>query len=212
MIRLAIDGACKGNGKADCKSASGVVIIKPDGTFGIVGTDEDNSTSQRGELLALFYALEECSLYPNEEAQIITDSEYIFNAMTKGWISNWKRKGWVTANNDPVKNQDLWFGISEALESLKHEPIFYYIKGHMVPDGGEIAFGLLRTDPKLLYNFYVDKFEDYEFRNRDNITKAQELSCKNNGYKLEPEILKAFVALNMVADRTAVQYLINANN
>ena len=86
MLRIAIDGACRRNGKPDCISAGGVYVQRLDeGSIvchSIAAISESESTNQRGELLALDRALTYIYNF-GEEAIVITDSEYIFNAMTK---------------------------------------------------------------------------------------------------------------------------------
>ena len=46
---------------------------------------------------------------------IHTDSQYLRDGIMK-WINGWKRNGWRTADNKPVKNVDLWQRLEEALE------------------------------------------------------------------------------------------------
>ena len=38
---------------------------------------------------------------------LFTDSQYVRQGIT-AWMHNWKRRGWRTADNKPVKNEDLW--------------------------------------------------------------------------------------------------------
>jgi ribonuclease HI len=47
--------------------------------------------------------------------------------MTK-WIEGWKRKGWVNASKQPVRNQDLWHDLIEAV--LNHQIKWQWVKGH----------------------------------------------------------------------------------
>jgi ribonuclease HI len=59
--------------------------------------------------------------------EIITDSEYVKNGITK-WIKGWKQRGWLTAEKKPVVNKDLW----EELEKLTnaHKTQWHWTKGH----------------------------------------------------------------------------------
>ena len=45
---------------------------------------------------------------------IYSDSQYFVNAMTKGWISAWRRRGWRKADGQPAMNRDLWIRLLEA--------------------------------------------------------------------------------------------------
>lgn len=214
MIRIAIDGACKGNGTENCVSGSGVFIqrMAGDDMVGITFTKvEENSTNQRGELNALLIALNYCASLSGEEAQIITDSEYLFNTITKEWYKGWERRGWLTKDATPVKNQDLWKPIIAAYESCDPAPMLYHIKGHILPDGGDAAMRLLAKDSMDSYNYYCNKFDEYEPKKLDQIKKAQALSETNNGFALDRDILKTFVAMNSVADRIAVQAIVDKN-
>jgi ribonuclease HI len=44
------------------------------------------------------------------------------------WMHNWKRRGWRTADNKPVKNEDLWRELDEA--AARHEVAWHWVKGH----------------------------------------------------------------------------------
>jgi ribonuclease HI len=44
------------------------------------------------------------------------------------WIQNWKKNGWRTAANKPVKNADLWKRLEVAL--APHNVDWHWVKGH----------------------------------------------------------------------------------
>lgn len=205
MIQIAIDGACKGNGKVDCISSAGV-IIRHDDQWHVHMDTECNSTNQRGEMYALLGALIYCAANPGVESQIITDSEYLFNTITKEWYRGWESRGWLTSQGEPVKNKELWQNIIRVYQTCATAPMFYHIKGHLIPDGGQAAFGLLAQGPEYLYAEYLLRAGKMDLA---KVTKAQELSMQNNGFELPTEILLNFVALNGVADRIAVKALID---
>jgi len=58
---------------------------------------------------------------------IHTDSEYLRQGIT-GWINNWKRNGWKTADRKPVKNVDLWQRLDAAL--AHHKVRWHWVRGH----------------------------------------------------------------------------------
>lgn len=208
MLVIAIDGACRRNGKPDCVSSAGVFIqVLNDGR--VVGTStqsthEHESTNQRGELLALLLALktvrDAC-----QDAQIITDSEYLFNAMTKNWCANWENKGWRTASNEPVKNKDLWELISFVSKQIETDVNYYHIKGHCISFGKVTATRLLEDDTSGGYLMCeVDKkFDSMAPTKEDTFAAAQDLSLRNNGFRLPEEIFKRFVVANTVVDAVA---------
>ena len=61
-------------------------------------------------------------------AEIFTDSSYLKNAFTAGWLTKWKRNGWRTATKNPVLNQDLWVELDKLVGERKIK--FNWVKGH----------------------------------------------------------------------------------
>jgi ribonuclease HI len=53
------------------------------------------------------------------------------------WIHDWKKRGWKTADKQPVKNADLWRELDELAQ--KHEIDWIWVKGHAGHDGNERA-------------------------------------------------------------------------
>lgn len=215
MLVISIDGACRRNGKPDCVSAGGVFIQHYDGALGLMQTKalsnyETESTNQRGELLALLTALDYI-WSAKQETQIITDSEYLFNAMTRGWHRSWRHNGWVTAAGEPVKNRDLWQAIHQAYIKCEEAGIdihFFHIKGHCIPFGKVTANALLTKDPtggRLLLEVLHKYDVVCETTKKPNLEHANELSERNNGFKLVPSTLRRFVVANVMADAIATK-------
>ena len=65
-----------------------------------------------------------------------TDSKYVMHGITE-WMHNWKKRGWKTANRKPVKNQDLWMALDEAI--ARHDITWKWVKGHDGDPGNEEA-------------------------------------------------------------------------
>lgn len=218
MLRIAIDGACRRNGKPDCVSSGGVFIlhISEEGkathceTRSVV---EYESTNQRGELSALIEALKYIRASRVTEAQIVTDSEYLFNAMTKGWCTRWEINDWRTASGDAVKNKDLWERVSNLVDTLSAEVTYYHIKGHVMSFGKVTARKLLEADDSgrllyiELYKRYKSLFREDVFDDpfASNLRNAQDLSEKNNGFILPLKELRNFVVINAAADAIATK-------
>lgn len=213
MLIISIDGACRRNGKPNCVSAGGVFIMHYNNALELTHTAlrsnyELNSTNQRGELLALLTALEH--VYESKQsAQIITDSEYLFNTMTKNWCGNWANKGWITSAGEPVKNKDIWLLVKHVYDRCvaeNVEVIFYHVKGHTIPFGKVTAQRLLAQDSSgsALYEAVKQKY--YEVKDeKDVLGKVAELSEKNNGFVPTDEILERFVVTNIIADAVATR-------
>jgi ribonuclease HI len=200
MYLIAIDGACRRNGKPDCISAAGVFIVHyNEKRTKTISTYELNSTNQRGELHALILALNDVVI-SKEEVQIVTDSEYVFNAVTKEWFNTWAKRGWTTALGDPVKNKDLWLIIQMLYEQCADNVHMYHIKGHCLAFGKVTAKNLLHQDDSgyALYRALCDKVDSIK-----NYEEIADLSVKNNGFDLTLPILRRFVICNTVADAIA---------
>ena len=58
---------------------------------------------------------------------MITDSTYVMKGISE-WLPNWIRRGWRTASNAPVKNDDLWRRLVSAQEP--HTVQWEWVKGH----------------------------------------------------------------------------------
>ena len=80
------------------------------------------TTNNRMELLAVIKGLEAIRWH-NAEVHVTSDSSYVVNAINKGWLENWRRKGFAK-----VKNPDLWIRLLPLLQ--KHRVAFHWIKGH----------------------------------------------------------------------------------
>ena len=214
MLVIAIDGACRRNGKPDCIASGGVFIEQYDDN-GIVATKllsnyEIQSTNQRGELLALLTALDYI-WSANQPTQIVTDSEYLFNAMTKEWFVGWESREWKTAAYEPVKNSDLWREIKHAYDKCVGaglDIVFYHIKGHCIPFGKVTAQTLLSKDTTgMSLRKEVEKKYDAvaQTSRAEQLLAANDLSLKNNGFVFEAYKLKHFVVINTLADAIATK-------
>ena len=206
MLQIAIDGACRRNGKPDCVAAGGVYVRRfTDGVLintRVLSKAEKRSTNQRGELIALHCALMYVNAL-NEEALIITDSEYLYNTMVKGWFRSWESNGWLTAAGDPVKNADLWKQIKAEYDACAVDITFYHIKGHCLSLGKVTTKKLLEKDPEA-HELLQAAYKKYnEAVNIDKLNAAQELSMHNNGYRLYESTLRDFIVLNTVVDAVA---------
>lgn len=107
---------CDGSCNADGSGGWGAVILKPDG--GIIETSgrEENSTSNRMELMAAYRALEKSvellPCYNSESVILFTDSMYVIKGITHRF-SIWNLNGFVTARGTTAANIDLCRSIYE---------------------------------------------------------------------------------------------------
>lgn len=200
---IAIDGACRRNGQPDCISSGACFVLDTtaDVEQGYVySVHEEHSTSQRGELHGLQLAIEHVHASPVETV-VITDSEYLFNSMTKEWVSRWLCNGWKTAQGDPVKNQDIWQEVWPVYEQVKDLITFYHIKGHLLSVGAKKYHEIMYQDTSG-YSLYRWAVEHQELK-VNKIKHALDLSEANNGFRPELDLLHSFAAMNLVADAVA---------
>ena len=116
------DGACSGN---PGKGGWGAVLVYKGAEKEISGA-EKQTTNNRMELTAVIKALQ--LLKEPCEVNLTTDSKYVCDAVNKGWVYGWKKKGWIKSDKKPALNVDLW---EELLEQLKiHDVTFNWVKGH----------------------------------------------------------------------------------
>ena len=116
------DGACSGN---PGKGGWGAVLVYKGAEKEISGA-EKQTTNNRMELTAVIKALQ--LLKEPCEVNLTTDSKYVCDAVNKGWVYGWKKKGWIKSDKKPALNVELW---EELLEQLKiHDVTFNWVKGH----------------------------------------------------------------------------------
>jgi ribonuclease HI len=129
------DGACSGN---PGPGGWGAILCYEGREKELLG-GEELTTNNRMELLAAISALE--ALSRPCAVDLHTDSQYLRGGVT-GWINNWKRNGWRTADKKPVKNEDLWRRLDEA--AAQHDIAWKWVKGHAGDTMNERADELAR--------------------------------------------------------------------
>jgi ribonuclease HI len=80
------------------------------------------TTNNRMELMAVIAALESLTR-DNLDITIYSDSSYVVDAIEKGWVFNWVKKGFKDK-----KNPDLWKRFLESYK--KHKIKFVWVRGH----------------------------------------------------------------------------------
>lgn len=87
------------------------------------------TTNNRMELLAVIIGLEALKK-PGLTIRVYTDSKYVEQAVSKGWLQNWVKKGFKGK-----KNPDLWRRYLEAAKG--HRITMQWVKGHAGIPGNE---------------------------------------------------------------------------
>ena len=117
-IFLYTDGASSGN-----PGPGGYGVVLRCGTYEKEMSEGFSlTTNNRMELLAVIKGLEAIK-WENAEVHVYSDSSYVVNAINKGWLEGWVRKGFAK-----VKNPDLWMRFVPLYE--RHRVSFHWIRGH----------------------------------------------------------------------------------
>ncbi|MDX6592848.1 MAG: ribonuclease [Gaiellales bacterium] len=121
-VELWADGACSGNPGPGGWAA----ILRWNGHERELSGGERLTTNNRMELQSVIEGL--AAISRPMDVIVHTDSSYVEQAFTRGWLEGWQRNGWRTASKQPVKNQDLWERLAE--EAARHRVEFRRVKGH----------------------------------------------------------------------------------
>ena len=121
-VTVYTDGACSGNPGPGGWAA---VLMYGEHKMEISGYDA-HTTNNRMELMAPIRALGKLNMPC--EVELYSDSSYLINAFTKGWLVNWQKKNWIKSDKKPVENQDLW---QELLKlTAIHNVKWIKVRGH----------------------------------------------------------------------------------
>lgn len=122
QVEIYTDGACSGN---PGPGGWGAVLLFGPHRKEISGYMPE-TTNQRMELLAAIQGLK--ALKQPCNVKLYSDSAYLINAFTQGWIPNWQRNGWLNSKKEPVSNADLWRELIELAKT--HSIEWIKVKGH----------------------------------------------------------------------------------
>lgn len=129
-VEIWTDGACKGNPGV---GGWGALLRHGPHEKTLFGGDP-STTNNRMELLAVIEALR--LLKRPCRVVVHTDSQYVQKGMNE-WLPNWKRRGWRTADRQPVKNADLWQELDA--QASRHVLTWRWVRGHAGDPGNERA-------------------------------------------------------------------------
>ena len=120
-VEIYTDGACRGNPGP----GGWAVLMRYGGHEKELSGAEQQTTNNRMELLAAIAGLR--ALKRKSHVKLTTDSQYVQKGVTE-WLADWKDRNWRTSGRKPVKNEDLWRQLDEAV--AKHEVSFEWVRGH----------------------------------------------------------------------------------
>jgi ribonuclease HI len=120
-VEIFTDGACRGNPGPGGWAA----LLRMGERERELSGGEPLTTNNRMELTAAIRALQ--ALKRPCRVELHTDSSYVRDGITK-WIHGWQRNGWRTSDRKPVKNEELWRELLDAIAS--HQVRWHWVKGH----------------------------------------------------------------------------------
>lgn len=121
-ITIYTDGACSGNPGPGGWGA----LLYYQGHRKELSGGEPHTTNNRMELMAAIAALE--ALKEPCQADIYTDSAYLYRAFQDGWLKSWQKNNWKTSTKKDVENQDLWKRL--LAQTSVHQVVWHKVKGH----------------------------------------------------------------------------------
>jgi ribonuclease HI len=121
-VTIYTDGACQGN---PGPGGYGVVLLYGGRRRELSGGFR-HTTNNRMEVLAAIEGLS--ALRERCAVSLYTDSQYLSNAITKGWAKRWKANGWKRNKDEYAVNPDLWERLLDLCAF--HLVEFIWVRGH----------------------------------------------------------------------------------
>ncbi len=121
-VEIFTDGACSGNPGPGGWGA----LLRYGKTEKELFGGAANTTNNRMELSGVIAALS--ALKEPCRVTLTTDSKYVVDSVTKGWVYGWKKRGWIKSDGKSALNVDLWEQLLPLLD--QHEVTFVWVKGH----------------------------------------------------------------------------------
>jgi ribonuclease HI len=122
IVKIYTDGACKGN---PGRGGYAAILVQGEHVKELSGGFL-KTTNNRMEMMAAIAGLR--ALKKRCKVALYSDSQYLVNAMSKGWTKKWHANGWLTSTKEPVKNIDLWKDLIELC--AVHHVSFLWVRGH----------------------------------------------------------------------------------
>lgn len=117
------DGACANNPYGN--GGYGTIIVNGTQRQELSGGFQ-NTTNNRMEMYAVIKGLE--ALQEPCEATVYSDSKYLVDSISKGWVYRWQTNNWMRNKKDPALNVDLWQRILDLCQ--KHKVTLQWVRGH----------------------------------------------------------------------------------
>lgn len=134
------DGACS-QGSTQNGGWGVVVIDNNDEIIKVLSGNKKETTNNEMELTAFLNALKYALDSKEKEISIATDSAYIYNSVTQGWLEAWKSKGWKRPKNKELAHKEIWIKVDYLISMIQDAAKLTFIKvqGHSTNKGNNLA-------------------------------------------------------------------------
>ncbi len=121
-VTIYTDGACIGN---PGPGGYGAVLLYGEHRRELSGGFQ-STTNNRMEIMAAIAGLK--ALSQECDVTLYSDSQYLVDAISKGWAKRWQANDWMRNKKERAVNPDLW----EELLALcqRHHVEFKWVRGH----------------------------------------------------------------------------------
>ena len=121
-VDIYTDGACSGN---PGPGGWGAIIVYRGIEKELSGGDAQ-TTNNRMELSAVIAALS--ALKEPCDVTLTSDSQYVLDALTKGWAKSWQKNNWIKKDKKPALNAELWEELLRLTDL--HTMHYVWVRGH----------------------------------------------------------------------------------
>lgn len=128
-VTLYTDGSCSGN---PGPGGWGAILMMdlPDGSLykKEFSGGSPSTTNNIMEMTAVLEGLKKLKMPC--DVTLISDSQYVINALEKGWAVGWRARGWKKADKTMAANHELWGELLRLIEEGGHTMHYTWVKGH----------------------------------------------------------------------------------
>ena len=121
-VEIYSDGACSGN---PGPGGYGTILVYQGREKELSGAERE-TTNNRMELMGAIIGLE--ALKEPCAVLLTSDSRYLCESITQGWVYQWEQNGWRKKDKKPALNVDLWERLLCQLR--RHQVEIQWVKGH----------------------------------------------------------------------------------
>ena len=154
QVTIHTDGSCLGN-----PGPGGYgVVLRHDGGCKELSHGYRKTTNNRMEILAAIAGLE--TLNQRCRVTLHSDSQYVVNAIEKGWARRWQANGWKRNKKERALNPDLWERLLGLCDT--HDVEFVWVRGHAGNPGNERCDQLANEAARGAHLAVDDEYEGHQ--------------------------------------------------